>query len=92
MHNEQLLEAVQKRCGFAPGELVLVHMESQPLNKNRMAYRIVDAAVGQLEAGSVPLGPMLERQPWDDAPVPVRLTSPTTAPGALRDRLLSEAE
>jgi hypothetical protein len=31
MHNEQLLAAVQKRCGFEPGELVLVHMESQPL-------------------------------------------------------------
>ena len=54
MHNEQLLEAVQKRCGFAPGELVLVHMESQPLLRQRIAYRIVDAAVGQLEAGSGP--------------------------------------
>ena len=92
MHNEQLLEAVQKRCGFAPGELVLVHMESQPLNKNRMAYRIVDAAVGRLEAGTVPLKPMLERQPWDNAPVPVTVTSRTTAPGARLDPSLSEAE
>lgn len=92
MHNEQLLEAVQKRCGFAPGELVLVHMESQPLNKNRMAYRIVDAAAGRLEAGTVPLGPMLERQPWDDAPVPVAVTGTTTAPGELLHPSLSEAE
>ena len=29
IHNEQLLEAVQKRCDFARGELVLVHIESQ---------------------------------------------------------------
>jgi len=75
MHNEQLLEAVQRRCGFAPGELVLVHMESQPLIRNRMDYRIVDAATGQLEAGTVPLLPMLERQPWDDEPVPVTVTA-----------------
>jgi hypothetical protein len=92
MHNEQLLDAVQKRCGFAPGELVLVHMESQPLFRQWMAYRIVDAAVGQLEAGTVPLKPMLDRQPWDDAPVPVRVTGPTFAPGARRDPSLSDAE
>ena len=55
-------------------------------------YRIVDAAVGQLEAGTVPLTPMLKRQPWDDAPVPVTVTSRTVAPGALRDPSLSEAE
>jgi hypothetical protein len=92
MHNEQLLEAVQKRCGFAPGELVLVHMESQPLFRQRMKYRIVDAATGQMEAGTVPLKPMLRRQPWDDAPVPVRVTSPTVAPAALRDPSLSVGE
>jgi hypothetical protein len=92
MHNEQLLEAVQKRCGFAPGELVLVHMESQPLFGKGMKYRIVDAALGRLEAGSVALKPMLERQPWDAAPVPVTVTSRTTAPGALLDPSLSVAE
>jgi hypothetical protein len=92
MHNEQLLAAVQKRCGFAPGELVLVHMESQPLFRQRMAYRIVDAAAGQLEAGTVPLKPMLQRQPWDDARVPVRVTSATVAPAALRDPSLSAGE
>lgn len=92
MHNEQLLEAVQKRCGFAPGELVLVHMESQPLFRQRMSYRIVDAATGRLESGTVPLKPMLNRQPWDDAPVPVQVTSSTVAPGALRDPSLTDAE
>lgn len=92
MHNEQLLAAVQKRCGFAPGELVLVHMESQPLTKNRMSYRIVDAAIGQLEAGTVPLKPMLERQPWDDSPVPVTLAGPSNAPGVSLNPSLSEAE
>jgi hypothetical protein len=75
MHNEQLLAAVQKRCGFAPGELVLVHMESQPLFGKGMSYRIVDAAVGQLESGTVPLQPMLQRQPWDDSAVPVTLAA-----------------
>jgi hypothetical protein len=57
-----------------------------------MAYRIVDAAVGQLEAGSVALKPMLERQAWDDTPVPVTVTSGTTAPGAQLDPSLSVTE
>ncbi len=83
MHNEQLLKAVQKRCNFAPGELVLVHIESQPLIRNRMSYRIVDAVLGRLEAGTVALAPMLERQAWDDTPVPVALSGPSSAPGAV---------
>ena len=29
-HNEQLLAAVQERCGFAEGELRVVTIESQP--------------------------------------------------------------
>ncbi|MFD9615644.1 DUF3556 domain-containing protein, partial [Streptomyces sp. NPDC059083] len=81
MHNEKLLESVQKRCNFAPGELVLVHMESQPLVRNSMAYRIVDAATGQIEAGIVPLAPLLERQPWDDSPIPLTVTSPSVPTG-----------
>ena len=29
-HDQQLLEAVQERCGFAPGELRVITLESQP--------------------------------------------------------------
>jgi hypothetical protein len=92
MHDEQLLAAVQKRCGFEPGELVLFFMESQPLVRQRMRYRIVDAATGQLEVGIVELAPMLKRQPWDDAPVPVSVTSATTAPFVTRTPAMSEIE
>jgi hypothetical protein len=92
MHDEQLLASIQERCGFEPGELVLVYMESQPLFRQRMRYRIVDAATGPLEAGIVELAPMLQRQPWEDAPIPVTVTSATMAPLAVRKPAFSEIE
>lgn len=71
MHNEQLLAAVQKRCGFAPGELVVVMIESQPIHRAVHEYRMVDAALGELERGTVKVADIINRQPWDDTPLPV---------------------
>ncbi len=64
LHREELLEAVQKQCGFSPGELRCIFIESQPLGGRTLGYRIVDAASGQLEAGELPVAELLERQPW----------------------------
>jgi hypothetical protein len=75
MHNEQLLAAVQRRCGFAPGELVVVMIESQPIQRATHAYRIVDAALGELERGSIRVADLIDRQPWDDSPIPVTLST-----------------
>lgn len=82
MHNEQLLAAVQRRCKFAPGELVVVMIESQPIHRPVHEYRIVDAALGELERGHVRVADLINRQPWDESPLPVLLTGPSRAPGA----------
>ncbi|GAA5148210.1 DUF3556 domain-containing protein [Pseudonocardia eucalypti] len=82
LHNEQLLAAVQKRCRYEPGELVMVFLESQPIHVQRQRYRIVDAATGEIEAGYVYTKDMLTRQPWlseDDVSFPVEVIS--TGPG-----------
>ena len=71
-HNHRLLEAVQERCRFAPGELRVVVLESQPANVQRQRYRIFDAASGLVEEGFVNVADMVERQPWlDERPFPV---------------------
>jgi hypothetical protein len=71
-HGRQLLEAVQERCRFGPGELRVVALESQPALSPRQRYRIYDAATGLVEEGSVRVADMVERQPWlDQRPFPV---------------------
>ncbi|HEX5609605.1 MAG TPA: DUF3556 domain-containing protein [Solirubrobacterales bacterium] len=63
-HNHRLLEAVQERCQFEPGELRVVMLESQPAHEPRQRYRIFDAATGLVEEGWVDVREMVGRQPW----------------------------
>jgi hypothetical protein len=65
-HGRQLLEAVQERCEFAPGEVRVIELESEAVGSGRQRYRIYDAASGLLEEGSVAVADMVERQPWLD--------------------------
>jgi hypothetical protein len=80
-HNEQLLAAVQERCAFAPGELRVVMIESQPAHVQRQHYRIHDAAEGLIEEGYVKVADMVERQPWldEDGAFPVEVIRPAGA-------------
>ncbi len=64
LNGMQLLEAVQAQCGFDPGELRVVMIESQPLFGRTMQWQIVDAASGVLEQGETVLAPMRAVQPW----------------------------
>jgi hypothetical protein len=64
LNGTQLLEAVQAQCGFAPGELRVVMVESQPLFGRGMRWRVADAATGVLAEGETVLAPMRELQPW----------------------------
>jgi hypothetical protein len=73
MHNEQLIEALQERCHFEPGEIRILLLDAQPIHKQRQEYRLVDAATGEFERGSVKVADMVTRQPWDDT-VPVHVT------------------
>ena len=66
MHNEQLIEAMQQRCHFEPGEVRVVLLDAQPIHKQTQQYRLVDAATGEFERGYVRVADMVTRQPWDD--------------------------
>lgn len=72
LHDEQLLEALHRRCDFAPGDLRIVILESQPIHRGTQAYRLVDAATGVFERGEVSVLDMVDRQPTDHD-VPVRV-------------------
>lgn len=64
LHNHTLLAAVQERCGFAPGELRVMTLESQPIHRGTQHYQVWDAALGLIEEGDVAVADMLVRQPW----------------------------
>lgn len=77
LHNEQLLEALQRRCNFEDGDVRVIVLEGQPFHVQKQRYRIVDAKTGVIEAGYVTVEDMLSRQPWP-APgdeFPVHLTT-----------------
>jgi hypothetical protein len=81
MHNEQLIEALQERCHFEPGEIRILLLDAQPIHKQRQEYRLVDPATGEFERGYVNVADMVTRQPWDDTvPVHVSWSATTTSP------------
>jgi hypothetical protein len=83
LHNEQLIAAVQERCEFAPGDVRVIILESQPAQIQRQHYRIVDAATGLVEEGWVNVADMVAALPWLgeswDYPVDVE-RGPVSAP------------
>jgi hypothetical protein len=73
MHNECLINALQQRCGFEPGDVRVVILDAQPIQIQRQEYRLVDAATGEFERGYVDVDDMVTTQPWaDDLPVHVQ--------------------
>ncbi len=84
LHNEQLIEAVQRRCHFEDGDVRVIILEGQPIHIQKQWYRIVDAKSGLIEAGYVTVEDMLSRQPWPEPgdEFPVHITTQHTAPGA----------
>jgi hypothetical protein len=76
-HHLQLLEAVQEQCGFEPGDVRVVALESQPIQVQRQRYRIYDAATGLVEEGWVNVADMCARGPWleESWDFPVEVTS-----------------
>jgi Transmembrane protein of unknown function (DUF3556) len=73
LHHEQLLAAVQARCGFAPGDLRCVFLESQPINRPWMHWRVVDAADGLLDQGHIVVADLLAHQPWPEGDIPLHV-------------------
>jgi len=75
LHNEDLLRAVQARCGFAPGEFLVMWVESQPIHKKTQEYKVIDVATGVLERGTWLVADAVREQPWlPNGPIPMRVT------------------
>jgi uncharacterized membrane protein YkgB len=75
LHDDQLIEAIQRRIGFAPGEFVVVWVESQPIHKKTQAYFVMDAALGIVERGTWLVSDCVKEQPWlPNGPVPTTVT------------------
>ena len=66
LHHEQLGRALQARCDFAPGDVRVVFLESQPFHRRTQAYRLFDPAVGEIERGYVEVADLVCRQPVCD--------------------------
>ena len=65
LHDERLLEALQAQCGFEPGEVRCVFVESQPVQRQELVWRIADAATGEIARGTVSVAELREVQPWE---------------------------
>ena len=83
LHNEQLLEAVQRRCNFDDGDLRVIVLEGQPIHIQKQWYRILDAKTGLIESGYVDVADMLTRQPWPEPgdEFPVHITTQSVVHG-----------
>ena len=81
LHNWRLIEAIQRRCHFAPGEFVVAWVESQPIHRSTQEYMVIDAALGIVERGTWNVRDAVNEQPWlPNGPIPLTVT--WTAPGA----------
>ncbi|MFN8599717.1 MAG: DUF3556 domain-containing protein [Candidatus Binatia bacterium] len=64
LNGEQLLRAIQPTCGFEPGEVRIVSVESQPLFGPTMHWRVIDAVDGVVAQGHTRLNDYRDVQPW----------------------------
>jgi hypothetical protein len=75
LHDESLIRAVQRRCQFEPGELVVAWVESQPVHKKTQQYKVIDAALGVIETGTWNVADAVAEQPWlPNGPIPTNVT------------------
>lgn len=74
LHDQSLINAIQKRCQFAPGEFTVVWVESEPVWQGRQQYWVMDAAVGVVERGSWAVKDAVTEIPWlPGGPIPVQV-------------------
>ncbi len=63
LSNEQLIESLQRRCHFEPGEVRIVLLDAQPIHRQTQEYRLIDPATGVFERGYVRVADLVTRQP-----------------------------
>ena len=75
LHNEDLIEAVQDEAQFEPGELMVVWVESQPMQSKLQHYKVIDPALGVIERGTWNVADTVTQQPWlPNGPIPLNVT------------------
>jgi hypothetical protein len=93
LHDARFIAALQKRCAFEPGELVVAWVESQPVHQGIQRYQLIDAALGVVERGTWRVADAVAEQPWlPNGPIPLAVTwrhdrvvsAPRAAPEAVR--------
>jgi hypothetical protein len=71
LHDRKFIASIQKRCSFAPGEFIVVWIESQPVHKGYQRYEVIDAAIGVVETGTYLVADAVNEQPWlPNGPIP----------------------
>ncbi|NDK91174.1 DUF3556 domain-containing protein [Gordonia desulfuricans] len=89
LHDEKLIAALQRRCGFAPGEFTVAWIESQPIHKGTQRYKVIDAALGVIETGTYRVADAVAEQPWlPNGPIPVDVDWSI----ATSDRIVADTE
>ncbi|MET9267412.1 DUF3556 domain-containing protein [Amycolatopsis sp. NPDC004079] len=87
LHGLDFVNAVQKRVGFAPGEWIVVWVESQAIHSKVQHYQVIDAALGVIERGHWTVADAVNEQPWlPNGPIPLTVTwtaSPATTSSVL---------
>jgi transmembrane protein DUF3556 len=74
LHDARFIASIQRRCDFAPGEFVVVWVESQAVNKNFQRYQVIDAAIGVVERGTYLVADAVAEQPWlPNGPIPLNV-------------------
>ncbi|RNI18986.1 DUF3556 domain-containing protein [Flexivirga caeni] len=75
LHDDQLIDEIQRRLHYNPGEFVVVWVESQPIHKKYQEYFVMDAALGIVERGRWNVRDAVKEQPWlPNGPIPVEVT------------------
>jgi hypothetical protein len=75
LHDHKLIAAIQTRCEFAPGEFIVVWVESEPVGSGRQDYWVMDAAVGIVERGSWAVADAVTEHPWlPNGPIATEVT------------------
>jgi hypothetical protein len=70
LHDHRMIQAIQTRCQFAPGEFIVVWAEAEPLGNGRQEYLVIDAAVGIVERGCWVVKEAIAEQAWlPDGPI-----------------------
>ncbi len=61
------------RCGFEPGEFIVVWVESQAIHSTNQRYKVIDVAVGVIERGTRRAADAVKEQPWlPNGPIPLQ--------------------